>query len=76
MAAAARDGLRRGHGRLVPAGAELRRPGGRRVRGVRRGGVLQGAGRAERFLTRMLPAPFVKHFTPGLSFLARISKAN
>jgi hypothetical protein len=42
------------------------------IRVARRRGIRQGAGRAERFLTSLLPASLVKHFAPGLSFLARI----
>ena len=41
------------------------------VRAARRRGIRQGHGRAERLLTSLLPAPLVKHFAPGLSFLAR-----
>ena len=40
------------------------------VREARRQGVNQGQGRAERFLLSLVPAPLVKHFAPGLSFLA------
>jgi hypothetical protein len=41
------------------------------IRRARRNGIRQGAHRAERILTRFVPAPLVKHFAPGLSFLAR-----
>jgi len=44
------------------------------VRAARRRKVRQGAGRAERSLTSLLPATLVKYFTPGLSFLAVVSK--
>lgn len=42
------------------------------VREARRAGVRQGSARAETLLMRLVPAPFVKHVAPGLSFLARI----
>jgi hypothetical protein len=41
------------------------------VREARRSGINQGQGRAERLLMTLVPAPLVKHFAPGLSFLAR-----
>ena len=40
------------------------------IRAARRRGIRQGDGRAVRMLTGMLPASLVKHFAPGLSFLA------
>jgi SAM-dependent methyltransferase len=43
------------------------------VRAARRSGVRQGEGRYERLVIRLLPAPLVKHFAPGLNFLARTS---
>jgi SAM-dependent methyltransferase len=43
------------------------------VRAARRSGVRQGEGRSERLVIRLLPAPLVKHFAPGLNFLARTS---
>jgi SAM-dependent methyltransferase len=36
----------------------------------RRPGFVQGEGRSTRLLMRFIPASFVKHFTPGLAFLA------
>lgn len=42
------------------------------VRQARRAGISQGQGRAERLLMGLVPSPLVKHFAPGLSFLARI----
>jgi SAM-dependent methyltransferase len=42
------------------------------VREARRAGLRQGGARAETLLMRLVPAPFVKHVAPGLSFLARI----
>jgi len=42
------------------------------IRKARRQGIRQGDGRAERLLMSFLPAPLVKHFAPGLSFLARV----
>jgi SAM-dependent methyltransferase len=44
----------------------------RSVRAARRAGVRQGAGRAEKLLMSLVPAPLVKHVAPGLSFLARL----
>lgn len=41
------------------------------IRDARRRGVRQGEGRAERMLISLLPARFVKHFAPGLNFLAK-----
>jgi SAM-dependent methyltransferase len=41
------------------------------VRQARRAGIRQGQGRAERLLMALVPSPLVKHFAPGLSFLAR-----
>lgn len=43
------------------------------VRAARRLGLRHGQSRSERFLLRMVPATLVKHFSPGLSFLARRS---
>jgi SAM-dependent methyltransferase len=41
------------------------------IRDVRRSpGFVQGDGRIVRFLMRLVPDPLVKHFTPGLAFLA------
>ena len=42
------------------------------VRAARRRGIRQGHGRAERLLMPLIPAPFVKHVSPGLCFLATI----
>lgn len=36
----------------------------------RRAGFVQGDSRSVRMLMRWIPAPWVKHFTPGLAFLA------
>jgi SAM-dependent methyltransferase len=41
------------------------------IRHARRSGVSQGEGRAERMLISLLPARLVKHFAPGLNFLAK-----
>jgi SAM-dependent methyltransferase len=41
------------------------------VRQARRNGVIQSNQRAERLLISFIPASLVRHFTPGLSFLAR-----
>lgn len=42
------------------------------VRAARREpGLVQGDGRLNRLLMSVLPAPWVKHFTPGLAYLAR-----
>ncbi len=40
------------------------------VRKARRLGLNQGATRSERLIMRFVPARLVKHFTPGLAFLA------
>jgi SAM-dependent methyltransferase len=46
------------------------------VRAARRLGIRQGDGRSERLLLSLLPAQLVKHFAPGLSFLARVERAH
>ena len=44
----------------------------RSIRAARGRGIRQANGRAERLIMRAVPAPLVKHFAPGLCFLARI----
>lgn len=44
---------------------------GRSIRVARRAGICQGDSRSVRLLTSFCPAIAVKHFAPGLSFLAR-----
>lgn len=44
---------------------------GRSIRIARRRGICHGDSRAVRLLTSLLPATAIKHFAPGLSFLAR-----
>lgn len=41
------------------------------IRDARRRRIRQGEGRAEEMITSLLPAPMVKHFAPGISYLAR-----
>ena len=49
--------------RYVPTGTAS-------VREARHAGLIQGEMRSTRMLMRFIPAGFVKHFTPGLAFLA------
>lgn len=40
------------------------------IKSARKSGLPQGSSRSERMIMSLLPAPLVKHFAPGLNFLA------